>query len=58
MEKMGILKTVEKELDSIMSDSWRDNSFFFEWNEDEDNFAPKIIIAWKEIPLDKLKYNL
>lgn len=58
MEKMGILKTVEKELDSIMWDSWRDNSFFFEWNEDEDNFAPKIIIAWKEIPLDKLKYNL
>ncbi len=58
MEKMGILKTVQKELDSIMWESWKDNSFFFEGNEDEDNFAPKIIIAWKEIPLDKLKYNL
>ncbi len=57
LEKQWILKTVQKELDSLMKNNWKDNSFFFEWN-DDDNFSPKIIIAWKEIPLDKLKYNL
>lgn len=57
IEKQGILKTVQSELENIMEDKWKDNSFFFEWNDDE-VFSPKIIIAWKEIPLDKLKYNL
>lgn len=57
MEKVWILKTVEKELEKIIEQRWKDNSFFFEWNDDE-NFSPKIIIAWQEIPLDRLKYNL
>lgn len=57
IEKLGILKTVQSELEGIMQDTWKDNSFFFEGNDDE-TFSPKIIIAWKEIPLDKLKYNL
>ncbi len=57
IEKLGILKTVQSELEGIMKDTWKDNSFFFEWNDDE-TFSPKIIIAWKEIPLDKLKYDL
>ncbi len=57
MDKIWILKTVQKELDSIMKEEWKDNSFFFEWNEEE-QLSPKIIIAWKEIPLDRLKYNL
>lgn len=57
MEKVWILKTVERELEVIMEERWKDNSFFFEWNDDE-NFSPKIIIAWQEIALDRLKYKL
>lgn len=57
MEKVWILKTVEKELETIMEERWKDNSFFFEWNDDE-NFSPKIIISWQEIALDRLKYKL
>jgi hypothetical protein len=34
-----------------------DNSFFFEGN-DSDNFTPQIVIAWKEIALDRLRYEL
>ncbi|MDD2908084.1 MAG: GTPase ObgE [Candidatus Gracilibacteria bacterium] len=57
MEKIGLLKSVEKELDAIIKESGVDNSSFFEGNEGE-QISPKIVIAGREIPLDKLKYNL
>jgi len=34
-----------------------DNSFFFEGS-DSENIAPKILVGDKEIPLEKLKYQL
>jgi len=57
MEKIGLIKTLEAELDAIIKEEGRDNSSFFEWS-DEDQIMPKIIIAGREIPLDKLRYNL
>ena len=57
LEKMWIAKQLEKKLDQVLEEENRDNSFFFEWNEEE-TVNPKVIIAGKEIPLDRLKYNL
>jgi hypothetical protein len=57
LEKMWVMKTIEKELEKINKQEKLDNSAFFEWNDDE-MFSPKVIIAGKEIPLDNLKYNL
>ena len=57
MDKIGLIKTLESELAKIIKEKWIDNSSFFEWNDGE-QIAPKIIIAGREIPLDKLKYNL
>ena len=60
LEKMWVVKILEKKLEDLVLKTGKDNSSFFEWNDDEegDKFAPKIVIAWKEIPLDSLKYNL
>lgn len=57
LDKMWVIKDIEKKLEKIMEEQNIDNSFFFEWSEDE-NITPKIIIGHKEIDLDKLKYNL
>ncbi len=56
LEKMMVIRDVEKLIKKEVWE-WVDNSFFFEGNE-EDTFAPVISIAWKEIPLDRLRYNL
>ena len=57
LDKMWVIKDVEAKLEQILERKGIDNSFFFEWSEDED-ISPKIIIWHKEIDLDKLKYNL
>lgn len=57
LDKLWVIRKVESKLKSILKNEDIDNSFFFEWNED-DWFSPKIIVWNKEIPLDKLKYNL
>jgi hypothetical protein len=57
LDKLWVIKLIEPKLKSVLKESWYDNSFFFEWNEAE-WINPKVIIAWKEIFLDKLKYNL
>lgn len=57
MEKIGLMKSLQSELNSIINETWADNSSFFEWN-DTEQISPKIIIAGREIPLDKLRYNL
>ncbi len=56
LQKMMVIRDVERLIKKEVTDGV-DNSFFFEWNE-EDTFAPMIYIAWKEIPLDRLRYNL
>lgn len=56
LDKFWIIKEIEKILRKS-STSGLKNDFFFEWNEDE-SFDPKIVIWDKEIPLNKLKYNL
>jgi len=58
LEKMWVIKTLEKQIAKITEDKDLDNSFFFETDEEVEDFSPSIEIAWKEISLDKLKYNL
>ncbi len=57
LEKIGIIKKIEKDLEKIIQESNITNDFFFEWN-DKDNVTPKIVIWKKVIELNKLKYNL
>lgn len=57
LDKMWIMREVEKKLETVLEQQGVDNSFFFEWSE-EDNISPKILIADKEVPLEKLKYQL
>lgn len=57
LDKLGVMRIIEPELKKILEETWMDNSFFFEWNEEEP-VNPKVIVAWREIALDKLKYNL
>lgn len=57
LDKLWVMRIIEPELKKLLEESWKDNAFFFEWNEEE-AVNPKVIIAWREIALDKLKYNL
>lgn len=60
MDKLWVIKDVEKQLTKIMKDNPIDNSFFFE-NEDEEtaeDFSPSIWIGERQIGLEKLRYNL
>jgi len=57
LDKMMIIRDIEKKLEKVMQDRDIDNSFFFEWSDSED-ISPKIIIGHREINLDRLKYNL
>lgn len=57
MDKMWLIKNIEKQLKKVTKNKDLDNSFFFEWNDAED-FSPTVEIAWREISLDKLRYNL
>lgn len=57
LEKMNIIKKIEKDMEKIVKDSNITNDFFFEWTKEE-NITPKIIIWERTIELNKLKYNL
>lgn len=57
LEKIWIMKKIESMLNKISEEENLDNSWFFEWNEKE-VISPKLFIAWREISLDKLRYNL
>lgn len=57
MDKLWVIKKIESKLNKIMEEENIDNDFFFEWWRDND-FNPKVLVADKEIPLEKLKYNL
>jgi GTP-binding protein len=57
LDKMWVIRNVEKRLDVILKEEWRDNSFFFEGS-GEDDITPRILIWEKVVLLDKLKYKL
>ncbi len=57
LDKLWVIKKIESKLQKITESENINNDFFFEWRWSED-FSPKVIVAWIEIPLDKLKYNL
>ncbi len=57
LDRFGVIREIEKKLSKILEDEDKDNSFFFEGS-DEDNISPKIRIAGREVPLEKLKYKL
>jgi hypothetical protein len=57
LDKLWVMKIIEPQLKKYLEETWKDNSFFFEWS-DEEAINPKVIIAGKEIALDKLRYNL
>ena len=61
MDKLWVIKEVEKQLQKILKDKPIDNSFFFEteeWEEEAEEFTPSIMIGEREIGLEKLRYNL
>jgi len=60
MDKLWVIKEVEKQLKKVLKDNPIDNSFFFESDDEEkaDEFSPTILIWEKEIGLEKLRYNL
>jgi len=58
LEKMWVIKKIESKLANIAEENDIDNSFFFEWENEDIDFSPSVEIAWREIPLDKLRYNL
>jgi len=57
LDRFGVIREIEKKLSKILEEEDKDNSFFFEGSS-EDNISPKIRIAGKEVPLEKLKYKL
>jgi len=57
LDKMWVIRNVEKRLDVILKEEGRDNSFFFEGS-GEDDITPRILIWEKVVLLDKLKYKL
>lgn len=57
LDKLWVIKKVEAKLQVVLESEDLDNSFFFEWS-DNNGFSPKILVVNREIPLEKLKYNL
>gem|GEM_PF-539901 len=57
LEKMGVVKKIERELQKIIEKENIDTSFFFEGS-DETDFHPRVKIGKEEIPLEKLKFSL
>jgi GTPase len=61
LDKLWVMRIIEPELKKILEETWMDNSFFFEtweWEEEPEWVNPKVVVSWREIALDKLKYKL
>lgn len=56
LDKMGVMKDVQKQLNKLLASEGKDKSYFFEGSTDED-YAPKIRIGEKFVPLEKLKFE-
>jgi GTP-binding protein len=57
LDKMWVIREIEKKLAKILESENRDNSFFFVGS-DDDNISPRILIWDQVVPLEKLKYKL
>lgn len=57
LDKLWVIKNIEKEIKKVSNKQELDNDFFFEWS-DKADFSPKLMIWDKEISLEKLRYNL
>jgi len=57
LDKLWILRKIQSRVDLILQEKNVSTDFFFEWNDDE-WFEVIVNIAWKDIKLDNLKYNL
>lgn len=57
LDKLGITRKIQSKTEAILRENDINNDFFFEWN-DDNWFEVVVNIAWKDIPLDKLKFNL
>lgn len=57
MEKMGVMNRLEELLKKVLVEDERNTDFFFEGS-NEWGLDPKVIIAGKTVPLDRLKYDL
>lgn len=57
LEKLWVMRKIQSKIEAILREDDVDNNFFFEWNDDK-WFQAKVIIEWKEVWLEKLKYNL
>ena len=61
LDRLGVMRIIEPELKIQLEKEGMDNSFFFEteeWEEESKALNPKVVVAWREIALDRLKYNL
>ncbi len=61
LDRLGVMRIIEPELKKQLELTGMDNSFFFEteeWEEESKALNPKVVVAWREIALDRLKYNL
>lgn len=57
LDKVGVIKKIQKDVRKIFEQEGIDTSFFFEWSKKE-KVVPKVLIAGHEINLDRLLYNL
>lgn len=57
LDKMMVIRDIEEQLEKILKEKNIDNSFFFEWSE-EQNLTPRVQISGRIIDLNKLKYDL
>lgn len=57
LDKLWVLRKIQSRVDLILQEKMFLLIFFFEWNDDE-WFEVIVTIAWKDIKLDNLKYNL
>ncbi len=57
LEKIGAIKKIQKKVSEYYTENEITNDFYFEWNEEE-KVTPIVLIAGREITLDKLLYNL
>ncbi len=61
LDRLWVMRIVEPELKKILEETGQNNSFFFEakeWEEETVAVSPKVVVAGREIALDKLRYNL
>jgi len=61
LDKLWVMRIIEPQLKTILEETWKDNSFFFEaeeWEDEQEPVNPKVSVAWRDIALDKLRYNL